>query len=436
MKIKKTIAILFLSSVANSSDVPSTSSQEPGDKYNNIYLRLECYDGQVPITEEDWDRLTNESQVIKDLNDLVKDKIITKVKDDKIPLPSFISKITSKRLLSLLKESEEQRRKDIDKLSLDKKFGILGCAHYLDVESIKNILNKSVAYGLINDGEGFSTEFKKDPWKTISAFSRTYGINMNDTELGYALVEPYLESWIKKPIEVLSDAPIISSISWSPNGKYLATGSYRKVRIWNSATWAEEQELCGCALSPIITWSSDGKYLATGESQFWDTATWHPVSTLNGIVWDSYLKEWSPDKKYLASHGLNSIKILSACTRQCTHELNAPDVRLVAWSPDGNYIASAGLGRVYIWDTKRLLHGFRHMPFVDALILTYAQTKPGWTKTKQAQALIQARPWRLRAGNSLSQWFYEPKACEIFNAITTYEDTQDQKRMATFSSEL
>ena len=82
------------------------------------------------------------------------------------------------------------------------------------------------------------------------------------------------------------------SLSWSPDGKYLAVCSNSKgefVSIWNAHSWQAETNLAapyhgGMCISPVF--SSDGRYLAVANDQLGDAfvysaENWHLIGQTN-----------------------------------------------------------------------------------------------------------------------------------------------------------
>ncbi|MDC0347272.1 WD40 repeat domain-containing protein [Planctomycetota bacterium] len=108
----------------------------------------------------------------------------------------------------------------------------------------------------------------------------------------------------------------VYSVSWSPDGRFLASGSGdRTIKIWNAATGREEKTLRGHTNSVrSVSWSPDGRTLASGSSdntiKIWNAATGREEKTLSGHTNSVYSVSWSPDGRFLASGSLdNTIKI-------------------------------------------------------------------------------------------------------------------------------
>ena len=107
-----------------------------------------------------------------------------------------------------------------------------------------------------------------------------------------------------------------------------------------------------------VSWSPDGKSIATGGEggvvKLWDADTGRPIASFAGHVGPVRCVAWSPSGDRLASAGDDeSIKLWNVETRQQT-SLAGHDghVAALAWSPDGKWLASGSEdGSVKLWDT-------------------------------------------------------------------------------------
>lgn len=155
---------------------------------------------------------------------------------------------------------------------------------------------------------------------------------------------------------VSPDGP--TSLSWSPDGRYLAAANGQTVLVWdtlaNKPTITFQQSITA---STNVAWSPIGSLLAfvnNGTTQVWDVSANRLVSsavgTPNGVL------AWAPDGRYLASASGSKVILLDAMNgaRLYTYTGNAHYVRSLAWSPDGSALASgesgtSGYNFVRIW---------------------------------------------------------------------------------------
>ena len=120
---------------------------------------------------------------------------------------------------------------------------------------------------------------------------------------------------------------LVFSVAYSPDGKYIASGSADKSVI----VWDTESRSCVATLKghsnvvSSVAYSPDGKYIASGSA-------------------DNSVKVWGADANS-ASYGTCVATLMSHSDR----------VRSVAYSPDGKYIASGSDISVKIWDVSNLL---------------------------------------------------------------------------------
>ncbi|KAG2440562.1 hypothetical protein HYH02_010146 [Chlamydomonas schloesseri] len=163
----------------------------------------------------------------------------------------------------------------------------------------------------------------------------------------------------------------VASCSWSPNSKWLASGSWdRTVRVWDAASSACHATLQGhtgdvtsvqwCPVRagklgklgkvagiPLASASQDGSL------RVWDVTTGECVKQLQGHDGSVLSLSWSPDGSKLASGGLDTtVKVWEAAEGTCLLTLEGHNDRVcsVAWSPDGTGLVSGGWdGGLRLW---------------------------------------------------------------------------------------
>jgi WD40 repeat protein/serine/threonine protein kinase len=158
----------------------------------------------------------------------------------------------------------------------------------------------------------------------------------------------------------------VSSVSWSPDGKRLASASQdRTVKIWEADTGQNLLTLRGHTDEVLsVSWSRDGKRLASaggdpghsGEVKLWDADTGKETHSLRGYTNAVLCVCWSPDSKRLASACWDgTVRVWDADTAHeaLSREAHARGANSVSWSPSGSKLASGGQdGNVKVWDAQ------------------------------------------------------------------------------------
>jgi serine/threonine protein kinase len=155
----------------------------------------------------------------------------------------------------------------------------------------------------------------------------------------------------------------VHSVSWSPDGKRLATASIDgTAKVWDPADGRELLLFKGhTARIFSVSWSPDGKRLATGSedrtAKVWDAADGRELLPLKGHTARILSVSWSPDGKRLATGSEDgTAKVWDAADGRELLGLNAhrSPVSSVSWSPDGQRLATGsgdGTAKVAGWQT-------------------------------------------------------------------------------------
>ncbi len=194
---------------------------------------------------------------------------------------------------------------------------------------------------------------------TIKAWIDAGGVGPAPGEAETALA-PIKIPDIKPEVPVVSP---IASLKFSPDGKLLAVGAYREVRLIDAASNKPLATLSGHAdYVRSIAFSPDGKMLAAGggppqrggEIKIWDVQSHQLLKTMQGGKDCIYSVAWSPDGKLIASGSYDKlVKLWDVASGKELRNLqdHIDAVFAVEFSPDGKRLASASQDRsVKIWD--------------------------------------------------------------------------------------
>ncbi len=180
-----------------------------------------------------------------------------------------------------------------------------------------------------------------------------------------ALADPKVLTPAGKPAGV-AHLSLVESMAFSPDGKLLATGSFREVVLWDVASGAVKRRVEGFADRVVaVAFSPDGKLLATGggapsadgEVTLVDVAGSSPPRLLVAAHSDTaFGVAFSPDGKLLATAGADKlVKLWTVADGKLakSFEGHTHHVMDVAFTPDGKRLMSAGADNLLkIWDRE------------------------------------------------------------------------------------
>ena len=155
------------------------------------------------------------------------------------------------------------------------------------------------------------------------------------------------------------------AVAWSPNGMFIASGSFDKtVRVWSALTGETRLVYRGHSDQVNdVRWSPDGKSIASsgdGTVQVWDATTGRLLFKNANQV---YGTAWSPDSAQLAFGNGSSFQIWNVATGKQLASYSSVVTCCPNWSHDGKFIAASGFDdakkvpTLQIWDvaTQRIV---------------------------------------------------------------------------------
>ncbi len=204
------------------------------------------------------------------------------------------------------------------------------------------------------------------PDKSAVAAGRANQIHIYDSGAGTyirTLTDPNLVGADKKPVKA-AHLSIVESLAYSPDGKFIASGSFQEVALWDAQTGKLLLKLTGFVDRVVsLAFSPNSKLLATGggaptedgELKVFDVPAGKLVVDIkNGHSDQVFGVCFSPDNKRLASCGADKFvkvfeipsgKFVKAFEGHTHHVLD------VGWKADGKLIASASADNtIKVWD--------------------------------------------------------------------------------------
>ncbi|ODV61144.1 chromatin-silencing transcriptional regulator TUP1 [Ascoidea rubescens DSM 1968] len=175
---------------------------------------------------------------------------------------------------------------------------------------------------------------------------------------------------------------VVCCVRFSRDGKYLATGCNKSAQIYGvesgqlvarltddgnflngtngaPSNAANPEANSGDLYIRAVTFSPDGKYLATGAEdkliRIWDLSSRSVIQYLKGHEQDIYSLDYFPDgTKLVSGSGDKSVRIWDLNTSQTSLTLAIEDgVTTVAVSPDSSLIAAGSLDRIVrVWNAS------------------------------------------------------------------------------------
>jgi len=157
-----------------------------------------------------------------------------------------------------------------------------------------------------------------------------------------------------EPVRVLSGhGGTIQVVVFTPDGKEIVVGGDDgSIRRWDAATGLELKTVREDGTSVrSLAFGTDGRWIISDNSgvKIWDASTGAEIKTLEGVGTASF----SPDGKYIAGLGRNTIKVWNASTGEQVASLGgrSGEIREFTFTGDSRYVVFGGWPcAISVWD--------------------------------------------------------------------------------------
>jgi WD40 repeat protein len=205
--------------------------------------------------------------------------------------------------------------------------------------------------------------------KSAIVASRGNQIHVYDAGSGTyvrSLVDPNLTTPDKKPLKA-AHLSLVESLAYSPDGKYIASGSFQEVILWDAQTGSLKQRIAGFSDRVVaLAFSPNNKLLATGGGAPTEDGEIKIVEVPGGkVVADIKNRHsdtvfgvcFSPDGTKLATGAADKfVKVFEVPSGKFlkSFEGHTHHVLDVGWKSDGKLLASASADNtIKVWDYEK-----------------------------------------------------------------------------------
>jgi WD40 repeat protein len=215
----------------------------------------------------------------------------------------------------------------------------------------------------------FDLEHQDEVWREKNHSGYVYGLGFCQVGQDILLASGSVDNWVrlyripdKKPIWSQQAPNLVQKLTFSPDCETIAVAAGSSVQLFETQQGAKLRRLEDVQTINEVSWSPDGKWLATGLPtgviNLYETTTWKPIALgRQGLEVTSLV--WSPNSQLLTSTGkdqkINFWNIPEGGTPNSINKRNAGEQDVIAVSKNGKLLAFGSRdGSIYLWDFETL----------------------------------------------------------------------------------
>jgi WD40 repeat protein len=168
-------------------------------------------------------------------------------------------------------------------------------------------------------------------------------------------------------LRTFDHAAPVTSVAWSPDGRFALSGSGTNVRLWDITTGDCLRTFNHPAEVSSVAWSPDGRFALSAcgglvasligkrdkNLRLWDISSGDCLRKLEGHTAGVNAVAWSPDGRFALSGGDDgTIRLWAVATGRCLYSLGAHTTAVngVAWNTSGHFALSrTDEGTLSLW---------------------------------------------------------------------------------------